>query len=118
MFKSNLKIEEHRYLALFLTIFCVKPWIQCPFSFEATVNDLDFSTNSEACRLQGKSNLPSFCDGCITAALNRLDAHLWYLSEEMAFLAFFSKQLTVNEKDQCRKEMLQYNRNPVLLFKN
>ena len=39
--------------------------------------------------VQGKSNLPPFFDGFITAALNRLDAHLWYLSKEMAFLAFF-----------------------------
>ena len=48
----------------------------------------------------------SFFDGFITAALNRLDAHLGYFSKKMAFLAFFSKQLTVNKKDQCRKEML------------
>ena len=53
-------------------------------------------------------NLPPFCDGFITAALNRLDAHLWYLSEEKTFLVFFFKQLTVNEKDQCRKKMLRY----------
>ena len=65
-----------------------------------------FSTNSES--YKGKSNLPPFCDGFLTAALNRLEAHLWYVSKEMAFLAFFSKQLTVNEKDQCRKEMLRY----------
>ena len=26
----------------------------------------------------------------------------------MAFLAFFSKQLTVNKKDQCKKEILRY----------
>ena len=58
--------------------------------------------------MQGKSNLPPFFDGFITAVLNRLDAHLWYLSEEMAFLAFFPKQLTINKKDQCRKKMLQY----------
>ena len=60
----------------------------------------------------GQIESSSVCDGFITAALNRLDAHLWYLSEEMAFLAFFSKQLTVNKKDQCRKEMLRYKLKP------
>ena len=42
MFKSNFGIEQHRYLALFLTIIYVKPWIQCPLPFKATVNDLGF----------------------------------------------------------------------------
>ena len=106
MFKSNFEIEQHGYIALFLTIFYVKPWIQCPLPSEATVNDLGFFHQLRS--VQGKSNLSSFCDGFITAAINRLDAYLWYLSEEMAFLAFFSKQLTVNKKDQCRKEMLRY----------
>ena len=87
MFKSNFVIELHRYLALFLTIFYFKPWIQSPLPFEATVNDLVFfhQLRSE----QDKSNLSPFCDGFITAALICLDAHLWYLSEEMAFLSFF-----------------------------
>ena len=106
MFKSNFDIEQHGCLALFLTIFYVNPWIQCLLSFEATVNDLGFFHQLRS--VQGKSNLPPFCDGFIAAALNRLDAHLRYLSEEMAFLAFFSKQLTVNEKKHCRKEMLRY----------
>ena len=62
MFKSNFEIEQHRYLALFHTIFYVKPWIQCPLLFEATVNDLGFSTNSEL-SVQGKSNLSPFFNG-------------------------------------------------------
>ena len=87
MFKSNFGIEQHRHLALFLTIFYVKPWIQFPLPFKATVNNLGFFHQRRS--VQGKSNLPPFFDGFITAALNRLDAHLWYLSEEMAFLGFF-----------------------------
>ena len=58
--------------------------------------------------VQGKLNLSPFFDGFIPAALNCLFAHLWYLSEEMPFLAFLLKQLTVNEKHQCSKEMLRY----------
>ena len=74
MFKSNLSIEQRRYLALFLTIFYLKRWIQRPLHFEATVNDLGFfhQLRSE----QGKSKLSPFFGGFITAALNRLDAHL------------------------------------------
>ena len=87
MFKTNFEIEHHRYLALFLTKFYVKPWTQCPFPFAATVNDLGFFHQLRS--VQGKSKLPPFFDGFITAARNRLDAHLWYQSEEMAFLAFF-----------------------------
>ena len=87
MFTSNFEIEQHRYLALFLSIFYVKSWIQCPLPFEATVNNLGFFHQLRS--VQGKSNLLPFCDGFITAVLNLLDAHLWYLSEEMALLAFF-----------------------------
>ena len=74
MFKSNFVIEQHRYLALFLTIFYVEPWIQCPLPFEATVTDLAFFHQLRS--VQAKSNLPPFCDGFITSALNRFDAHL------------------------------------------
>ena len=74
MFESNFEIEQHRYLALFLTTFYVKPWIQCPLPFEAAVNDLGFFHQLRS--VQGKSNLSPFCSGFITAALNRLDAHL------------------------------------------
>ena len=106
MLESNFEIEQHKYLALLLTMFYVKPSIQCPVPFKATINDLGFFHQLRS--VHGKSNLPPFCDGFITAAPYRLDAHVWYLSEEMALLTFFSKQLTANEKDQCRKEMLRY----------
>ena len=66
MFKSNFEIEQH--LALFLTIFYVKPWIKCPLPFEATNNDIGFFHQLRS--VQGKSNLPPFCDGFLTAALN------------------------------------------------
>ena len=46
--------------------------------------------------------------GFITAAPSCFDAYPWYLSEEMAFFTFFQRSFTVNETDQCRKEMLQY----------
>ena len=41
MIKCKRVMEQHRYLALFRTIIYVKPWIQCPFPFEAAVNDLN-----------------------------------------------------------------------------
>ena len=114
MFKSNFEIEQHRYLALFLAIFYVKPWIQCPLPFKATVNDLGFFHQLRS--VQSKSNLTPFFDGFTTAALNRLEAHLWYLSEKV--WAFFSKQLTVNKKQQYRKEMLRYKPKSSLALQN
>ena len=99
MFKSNFEIEQHRYLALsqysmsnlgFSVHFLLKLQLMISVFFHQLRS------------VQGKSNLPPFFDGLIIVALNRLDAYLWYLSE------FFSKQLTVNKNDQCRKEMLRY----------
>ena len=87
MFKSDFEIEQRRYLALLLRIVYIKPSIQGPLPFESTVNNLRFFHQLRS--VQGKSNLLPFFDGFITAALNRLDAYLWYLSEKMAFLAFF-----------------------------
>ena len=101
MFKRNFEIEQHRYLALFLTIFYCKPWILCPLPFEATVNDLGFFHQLRS--VQGKSNLPPFYDGFITAALNCLKAHLWYLSKEMAFLSFFFKAVDCQRKRPMQK---------------
>ena len=101
MFKSNLEIKQHRCLALFLTLFYVKPYSQCPLPFEATVNDFGFFHQLRS--VQGKSNFPPFFDGFITAALNRLDAHLWYLSEEMAFLAFFLNAVVCQQKRSMQK---------------
>ena len=99
MFKSNFKIEQHRYLALsqysmsnlgFSVHFLLKLQLMISVFFH------------QLRRVLGKSNLPPFFDGSVIVALKRLDAYLWYLSE------FFSKQLTVNKNDQCRKEMLRY----------
>ena len=45
----------------------------------------------------------SFFDGFITAALNRLDAHLWYFSKKMAFLAFFFKAVDCQQKRSMQK---------------
>ena len=53
--------------------------------------------------MQGKSNLPSFFDGFIAAALSRFDALLWYLSEEVAFLAFFFKAVGCQQKRSMQK---------------
>ena len=89
MFKSNIsnfEIERHRYLVWFLTIFYVKPWIQCPLPFEVTVYDLGFFPPTQK-RARANQIFLRFFDGFITAALNRLDAHQWYLSEEMAFFS-------------------------------
>ena len=102
--EDSTSVEQHRYLALsqysmsnlgFSVHFLLKLQLMISVFFHQLRS------------LQGKSNLPPFFDGPIIVALNRLDAYLWYLSEEMAFL-FFSKQLAVNKNDQCRKEMLRY----------
>ena len=101
-------MEQHRFLALFLTIIYVKPWIRRPFPFKAAVNDLNlFHLLSN---LHCHQDLPPCFSLYVTAALNRLDAHLRYLSEEMAFLALFLNQLSVGEKEQCRKEMLMHEK--------
>ena len=116
MFKSNFEIEQRRYLALFLTIFYAKPWIHSPFPFEATVNDLGFFHQLRS--VQGKLNLPPFFDSFITAVLNRIDAHLWYLSEEWHFRLFFQSSSLPTKKINAERKCCDTNRNPVLLFKN
>jgi len=108
MLKSNIDVEQHRNLALFLTLFYVKPWLQCPLPFEAAVNDLNLFNHIS--NLQCKQDLPPYFHKFIAATLNRLDAHLWYVSEEMVFLALFSKQISDTEKEQCRKELLKNER--------
>ena len=101
MIKCKRVMEQHKNLKLFLTIRYVKPWIQCPFPFEAAVNDLNLFhlLSSSHCH----QDLPLCFSLSVTAALNLLDAYLWYLSEEMAFLALFSNQLSIDEKEQGEK---------------
>ena len=96
MLESNFEIEQRRYLALLLIMFYVKPSIQCPVPFEATINDLGFfhQLRSE----HGKSNLAPFCDGFITAALYRLDAHVWVPQRSNGTFDFFFKAVDCQRK--------------------
>lgn len=76
--------QLHRFVR-FGALLYVKPWIEAPLAAEAAFNDLDLWRKIQAYR-STDSELASE-----TSAV--LERHLWYMSDELVGLGFFSKQV-------------------------
>lgn len=92
--------QVHRRLASFLLQYYVRQWLQCTDGTNAAPNDLALYKDL----LKANKEHVTYAN----AMLNRLDAHLWFLSEELVVLCLFSTNLTDHVKRQCAKQMLQY----------
>ena len=103
---DETEAEKHRYLALFLMLFYIPIWIECPLPFEAP--RLDLQLYQSLLTLGGKTTLPTYFKDFVPVMINRMAAHMWYLSESLVFLVLFSTKVSDFEKEKCRKAMLKY----------
>ena len=98
-------------LASFLTIFYVKYWFKSPNTFDAAVNDLEMwnAINEVIHASQGEiSTYPNLFYDMSVAAQNKLNSHLWYLTERHVVLAFASDRVPLTTKVQMWKKLQSY----------
>lgn len=89
----NLSTEELQALkriCLFTVTVYVKAWFSAPTSCDAPLNDL--------CLLQSLESYAGVDNQIADIALKKMRGHLWYLSEDLIGLAFFSDSVLDGEK--------------------
>ena len=96
----------------FLTcLYYSKCWFLSPNLVDAAVNDLQlWNTLNDVCQLsqhQLKSYPIAFKD-MAEAALQKLNLHLWYLTERHVVFAFASEQVPMQMKLKMWQKMQQY----------
>ena len=99
---TNDEAEEHTALVKFLLKYYIHRWLQCPGAEDAAVNDLGLY--QELSKVKSTSPEYKFAK----PMLDKVDQHLWFLSEELVVFAFFSSLLTNAEKALCAKAMKRY----------
>jgi hypothetical protein len=93
------KMDSLRRMCLFNALFYVKFWLSATSAADAPVNDLQFRNVLTHYRKVD----PVVAD----AAVEALNRHLWYLTEEIAPLALFSNLVTEGEKKQIARELIR-----------
>ena len=93
-------------LALFYCMNYTKQWFISTAPFDAPSNDLEFY-NMLRSQVTDK-NLSAFQKQLTTAVLDKLNLHLWYLSERCVILALFSNKVTDAEKRAICKELRKW----------
>ena len=94
LFRKQLKLTANELKAvtnvsLFVSLLYCLYWHEAPIAAYAPKNDFDFMKDLEA----GLSDRAS-----AKVALNALQRHLWYLSEELVGLAFFDERISYQDK--------------------
>lgn len=95
LFKQQFALsraEENalRHICVFLIVFYVKAWYNAPNSIKAPNQDLTLLKNS--------IEFENVNAAVSQAASSKLLGHLWYLSEELAALAFFDEEVSIDTK--------------------
>ena len=100
-------LDTAKELATFLVLFYVKYWLCCTSASDAAVLDLNFLQQLEKAKLIIKDhNFLKF----IEASSEKLKQHLWYLSERLVPIAFFSSRVDNQQKSEMAKELLSYEK--------
>lgn len=84
--------------ATFASFVYIRYWNRCTILLDAPQNDLNF--------LQELQIYESFDSSVAEAAINALNRHLHYLSEELAPLALFSQKTSLQEKEAMAEKLL------------
>ena len=101
---STSEMNDHEELVRFLIQFYVRQWLSCPLVTEAPVNDLQLYKELSKVVLNKKSSKDY---RFAKRMLDKLDGHLWYLSEELVVVCLFGKQLSNAEKAKCARAMIK-----------
>lgn len=92
------QVWEHlKKVSLFVTEVYVKYWFSSPSAAAAPRNDLQL--------LNALSNYPD--KEVAAAAITAFNRHLWYLSEVLIGLAFFDKEVSIEEKKKMVEALRQ-----------
>jgi hypothetical protein len=96
LFREQFKLTAHelqalRRICMFIVTIYVKAWCSAPSSCDAPLNDL--------CLLQSLESYAEINNQVAEVALKKMRGHLWYLSEDLIGLAFFSDRVLVSEKE-------------------
>ena len=105
------ELEDITSLAAFMSVFYTKAWLTCTSAADAPSNDLDLMKNllkSEASIAKNPTKWPAKFLSFVTVAREKLQNHLWYLSERLVSLALFSDR-TLSDKQTMRRAMLRYH---------
>ena len=105
-------IGRIRSLALFYSVYYAKAWLTSIFPSEAPIHDLAFLKALEEVS-HAKGLWPEGFQEIAVAALEKLKAHTWYLSERLVGLALFSDVLDISTKETMRIAIKKYNKKPV-----
>ena len=94
---SNFAFTRHQEEAIkrvcvFLVSIYVRHWFEAPRAVDAPINDLLLLKEIEAYELVDAD--------VAKKAMDKVKGHLWYLSEDLAPLAMFSKKVSLEEKTQ------------------
>ena len=92
-------------LATFLVLFYVRYWFCCPSAPDAAPVDLGLMKLFESASNALKKDLQLL--EFVTSAREKLQAHLWYLSERLVPLALFSSRVSDREKSDMAKAILR-----------
>lgn len=96
LFRKQFKLtsaerDSLRRINIFTVTIYVKHWFECPNAADAPMNDLSF--------IQKLLTYHQTVDNTVAdAAIGKLKNHLWYLSEDLVSLGFFSDTVDVSEK--------------------
>ena len=99
-------LDMVKELAIFLVLFYVKYWLCCTSAPDAPILDLNLLQQLEKAHSSIKD---AQFQRYIEASMKKLKQHLWYLSERLVPLSFFSIRVDNCTKSQMAKEMLVYD---------
>uniref|UniRef100_UPI00358E4C15 uncharacterized protein n=1 Tax=Myxine glutinosa TaxID=7769 RepID=UPI00358E4C15 len=105
------ELEDITSLAAFMSVFYTKAWLTCTSAADAPSNDLYLMKNllkAEASIAKNPTKWAAKFLSFVTVAREKLQNHLWYLSERLVSLALFSDR-TSSDKQTMRRAMLRYH---------
>ena len=109
-------LEQIRHLALFLVLYHLKAWFTstdptlAPFAdltlYQMLKDDLVMLE-----KIYSKKDVTAQLIPMLQVYLQKLDCHLWYLSERLVVLALFSDVVSDNEKSLMAKTLIKCKKN-------
>jgi len=91
-------IATHSDLVVFYTIFYIRQWTQSPLLVDSAINDLTLLKELKKINHQPFERFKK-------AMSEKLECHLWFLSEELVFTCLFSDLLTDSQKNKCAQAL-------------
>ena len=102
-------------LALFYCISYTTEWFKAPKPFDCASNDLNLF--KKLTRLVSVKGISDFHRDIFTKVVQKLENHLWYLSERLVILSLFSKNVGNAEKNKKHQNPLCEQKMPQLTQK-